>query len=84
MKYRRKGSDHYEFVTGANHTQCMNAFSTMGLYRSDREPIGEVQGFVDNEGNFHDRREAYEIADQAGQLLGPSLSRILFSENVKY
>lgn len=43
------------------------------------------QGFIDNKGNFLDRKEAYKIAKEAGQIIektGGKDSQELYSEDV--
>ena len=45
----------------------------------------EVQGFVDNRGQFHDRRTAWKIAVAANQVVercGGDETGILYSENL--
>lgn len=50
-------------------------------------PGTEVQGFIDNKGNFHTRTEAWKIANAAGQIIrivggNDANGGTLFSENL--
>lgn len=47
-------------------------------------PGGKSQGFVDTDGNFVSRKEAYKIAVKAGQIVGnPNDGNELFSETFR-
>lgn len=49
-----------------------------------RKRFGEVQGFIDQHGVFMDRREAAQVAAEAGQLdrYGDAKPDVLFSEDL--
>lgn len=71
--------------TGVRHfcpTMCFN----MAHYDipAMRVQLGEVQGFIDQHGVFMDRREAAEVAADAGQLdrYGEEKPEVLFSEDL--
>jgi hypothetical protein len=45
-------------------------------------PLNEVQGFVDEEGNFYDRAAALEVVRSTGQLKRDLIGGILTSEDL--
>lgn len=54
---------------GYDHSQCIRYFSLAEYYSSMRCTEKEVQGFLTTTNRFVDRREAYQIAKKAGQLI---------------
>jgi hypothetical protein len=71
--------------TGVRHfcpVMCFNMahYDIQGL----RNEYGEVQGFIDQYGVFMDRREAAQVAAEAGQLdrYGHVKPDVLFSEDL--
>lgn len=63
---------------------CLNTLYYMGFLNDDERRKNEVQGFVDQWGNFMTREEAREIACNNGQFMRNStaLDNILFSEDL--
>ncbi len=49
---------------GKRHNHCIAIMVECGL----PIPIRGIQGFVDNKGNFLDRKQALEIAQRCGQI----------------
>lgn len=71
-------------VTGANHAQCIAWFGLSDIYRNQRNLDLEEQGFLTTTDRFVDRKEAYMIAEAAGQLNSTRSDRILYSEYCNY
>lgn len=71
-------------VTGANHAQCIEWFGMADIYRNQRNLDVEEQGFLTTADRFVDRKEAYMIAEAAGQLNSTRSDRILYSEYCNY
>ena len=75
-------------ATGLNHGQCIEWFGFLGHYTTMRCMDKEVQGFITSDKRFVNRREAYQIAKDAGQLINDnekSLGEgILDSYNVRF
>ena len=72
------GARHYD---GIMHT-ALN-YSTDSADWEDRSQI--TQGFIDQRGNFLTREEAFDIAEENGQIIrlcGSENTRKLYSENL--
>jgi hypothetical protein len=82
-------------ICGARHGDCLNSASRYG--NGDQTSETWECGFVDQDGKFMDRREAWTVADAAGQIRRPcgferhyddqraakvGDSALLFSENL--
>jgi hypothetical protein len=70
-------------ICGRRHHNCIETFAQMvGFpYSSDAKKLHntEVQGFLTNQDRFVDRKEAYTIAFEANQIIGPNKG---YSENL--
>ena len=66
-------------VCGLRHCNC---FAIAQMITTIRHP--QIQGFITNFGKFVDRKEAFNIAEKAGQLLdmGTKSERSLISEDL--
>ena len=64
-----------KLFTGFDHGECFEE-----IERNDAE--NAEQGFIDNEGNFVDRKEAMIIAEKAGQLKYKLGKKTLISEDL--
>ena len=84
IKYKRLDNGKEDVVWGANHSMCISCFSIMDLYENMRDMNFEQQGFLTTEGRFVSRKEAYDIAEKAGQLEYKREDRILYSEFCNY
>ena len=86
--YLKSDPDNAQYTWGANHGQCIEWFGCMGYYTTMRCMDKEVQGFMTTLGRFVDRKEAYQIAKKAGQLISDkekSLGEgVLDSYNVRF
>lgn len=51
-------------IYGRRHNDCFNVLKDLGI----KKKISEVQGFIDTQGNFLDRKLAYKHAVECGQL----------------
>lgn len=65
------------FVTcGHRHHNCINTFAQIVGFPYNEEAMDihktEVQGFLTNTNRFVDRKEAYKIAFEADQIIGPN------------
>lgn len=65
------------------HCDCFRfAKETLGVKRELGAP-GDNQGFYTEEGIFLNRKQAYIVAEKAGQIVNPDQGRgVLFSENL--
>lgn len=66
--------------TGRRHSDCFQAMIKDGVLPSSRSK--EVQGFMTEGGQFVDRKEAYKIAVECGQIKDDSRTKILISEDL--
>jgi hypothetical protein len=85
MRSRKTG----RIVCGARHFDIiMRQFTTsQSLFRRpkvSKEWKSVEQGFIDQFGQFHDRKQAYEIAARQGQIRRPEggTPGTLYSENL--
>ena len=67
----------YGFVIcGRRHHNCISIFAQMYGFPYSKEiqklRSTEVQGFLTNTDRFVDRKEAYDIAFKADQIIGPN------------
>lgn len=74
-------------VLGARHFDTRMHEACKDLYGSERYAnLVDVQGFVDNHGLFMDRKEAWIVAEAAGQILYPDIgggsTGTLYSEHL--
>jgi hypothetical protein len=74
-------------VCGHRHGHCIDIVKTLSGLRTVKnapDGVGEtVQGFLTNTNRFVDRKEAYQIANKAGQIISePYNDRVLFSEDI--
>lgn len=80
VKYKRKSDPNKDwFAVAPDHAGCYNVLSFLEIY--DR--YDEVEGFQTTEGRFVDRREAYQLAKNAGQLINEDPNKVLKSYNIK-
>lgn len=63
-------------VCGRRHHNCINTFAQIVGFPYSLDALElkqtEVQGFLTNTNRFVDRKEAYNIAFRADQLIGPN------------
>lgn len=67
-------------IPGARHLDMImiNILKSLGVEGYKRYD----QGFIDKYGNWLSRRDAYDIAEDNGQLKSEDPNRILYSENL--
>ena len=71
-----------QVITGRTHSECIH--KAIADNNWDYPITQEEQGFVDNNGKFHDRIESMEIAVTAGQIFIESIGRnYLLSEDLR-
>lgn len=72
-----------QVITGRTHSECI--YKAIAGNNWDHPITQEEQGFVDNNGKFHDRIESMKIAVIAGQLELSLLSNrnYLISEDLR-
>lgn len=76
----RKSKDAKPIVIGGyRHGDCFTAASRLGYTAYIDQ---DEQGFITSEGRFVDRKEAKQIAKQAGQLIRNSMFTHLISEDI--
>lgn len=69
-------------VAGRRHHNCFTTHAMLkGLRSTTSKPISSEQGFITTEDRFVDRKEAYRIAHEAGQVNG-QLDKELYSEDL--
>lgn len=85
-----------DIVVGVRHLSPDMRAIMLKAYGKDYHKLIQKQGFVDQYGNFYDRKEAWKIADKMGQIRRPNGwedfgnprpanigdEEILFSENL--
>lgn len=63
-------------VCGRRHHNCINTFAMIVGFpyskRAHEIQDTEIQGFLTNTNRFVDRKEAFEIAKNADQIIGPN------------
>lgn len=61
-------------VCGRRHFDCSEIFNLIATNTADfdKSKISKVRGFLTNSNRFVDRKEAYKIAFNAGQIIGPN------------
>jgi hypothetical protein len=58
---------------GFRHGHCMHTMTSITGLRSVSSVVGEyTQGFITNKNRFVNRQEAYTIAFNANQIIGPN------------
>ncbi len=62
---------------GKCHADCFRQAVNVGIKISNR---ADYQGFFTNKGRFVDRKQAFQIAKEAGQISSRITGDILFSE----
>jgi hypothetical protein len=68
-------------IAGLRHPNCMAAMTALTNKRSVLPEVGKYsQGFLSNKNNFYNRRDAMEIAYNAGQI--PMIKTELYSEDL--
>lgn len=70
---------------GHRHNHCFKAISDELSWKMNRQQISElkmIQGFITSKNRFVDRKEALNIALMRNQIITPSWSNELFSENL--
>lgn len=83
IKYRLKDDPETDrFVDSCNHAWCIESLAAADLPVIKRIPKYEEQGFTTTFNRFVDRREALEIAKNAGQVSSTYNKNELFSEFV--
>ena len=85
VTFIRAGKTVEAIIPGHRHSNCWELMATLGV-PSDRQ---EVEGFLDHQGNFRDRYDAFNHAQQCGQLSDTTLTakadrgeRRLYSEDL--
>ena len=71
-------------ILGARHFDKHMRSQIEAYNRSPKNQFW-IQGFIDNKGNFLDRKEAYKVAKKANQIIkktGAEGSEELFSEDL--
>lgn len=66
IKYHIEDSNKDVVLCGARHGDIFKQMELLGL--EPQKPNREMQGFIDHNGNFLDRKEALEHAHQCGQI----------------
>ena len=64
LQYQRNGNTIKTVVPGLRHSNCHELMADLGV-PSNRN---EIEGFIDNKGNFLDRYDAFCHALECGQL----------------
>lgn len=63
-------------LCGHRHHNCINTFAHMVGFPYDEDGMRlhktEIQGFLTNTNRFVNRKEAYKIAFEADQIIGPN------------
>ena len=63
-------------TAGQRHHNCIGTFAQIAKFPYDAKALKimrtEVQGFLTNKNRFVDRKEAYKIAFDADQIIGPN------------
>ena len=85
VTFHRAGKPVEAVIPGWRHSSCWELMAALGV-PADRQ---EVEGFIDHNGAFLDRLEAFEHALQCGQLSDTTRTekagrqeRALFSEDL--
>lgn len=89
MFYFIGGVQHEVIICGHRHYDeiMLSQIRAIRAGGIDLRRSGQIQGFVDNRGKFHDRKDALAIASEAGQInrvrlkLSPDYDE-LFSEDL--
>lgn len=72
-------------ITGLRHCNCYNTLANLGLKQIEDYFVID-DGFIDHQGNFLDRRDAWKHACDCGQLpvniVEHNISEELFSEDL--
>lgn len=73
-------------IIGPNHGYCYESigFECEANEITDRINANTEEGFVDITGRFLNREDAYNVAEENGQLISEVTCRSLQSYNVKY
>lgn len=72
VTFQRNSEPVTAVIPGYRHGNVWELMSTLGLPpKSERE---DVEGFIDHQGTFLDRREAFEHARMCGQLSDTTLT----------
>lgn len=66
IKYHIKDSNKDVVLCGARHGDIFKQMELLGL--EPQKPNREMQGFIDHNGNFLNRKEALEHAHRCGQI----------------
>lgn len=78
-------NDNKVIITGLRHCDCYNTLANLGLKQMKDYFIVD-DGFIDHQGNFLDRRDAWKHARNCGQLpvniIEHNISEELFSEDL--
>lgn len=81
--YRPLNADVGCVVLGHRHPHCIHTFKALTGKRTVTPECGEhIQGFLTSDNRFVDRKEALNIAIEAGQFIGNCYSNGLFSEDL--
>ena len=82
IKYRTIDNPNQDmFAVSYDHASCYDVLHFLDIYENKRTMC--VEGFITIDNRFVDRREAYQIAKNAGQLVREDPSEILKSYNVR-
>lgn len=78
-------NDNKVIITGLRHCDCYNTLANLGL-KQMKDYFVVDDGFIDHQGNFLDRRDAWKHARNCGQLpvniIEHNISEELFSEDL--
>lgn len=69
----------YSLPRPYRHHHILGAISSLNKVSADGN---QLEGFLDNEGKYHHRKEAFKIARDANQLNSRPVNDILYSENL--
>ena len=72
-------------IGGWRHHNCLGVGPALGIDLPDEQRSGKSQGFLTSTGRFVDRREAWNIAEAADQIIerpGRGRRGYLFSEDL--
>lgn len=85
VKIIATSNDNEVIIAGLRHCDCYNTLANLGL-EPLRDYIFVNDGFIDHQGNFLDRRDAWKHACDCGQLpvniVEYNISKELFSEDL--
>lgn len=85
IKIRLTESENEVVITGLRHSDCFGTIKDLGLKQIENYFVID-DGFIDHQGNFLNRRDAWKHARNCGQLpvniVEHNISEELFSEDL--